>query len=131
MIEWPRFEPPRKGRGGRRRGAGRKPNRLKCVLTPLTAKEIIARRHPLSERLSPEELAMLHALTKKLAEPFARCLSREAPLLRRIPRTYFGARIDPSIAIAVSLSGLEPRDSTKWAMPRKTWKRLEITALTG
>jgi len=111
--------------------AKRRCGQKRPVIEPIRAAEIVARRHPLSERLSPEELAMLHALTKKLAEPFARCLSREAPLLRRIPRTYFGARIDPSIAIAVSLSGLEPRDSTKWAMPRKTWKRLEITALTG
>ena len=38
-------------------------------MEPISAAEIIARRHPLSERLSPEELAMLHALTKKLAEP--------------------------------------------------------------
>jgi hypothetical protein len=59
----------RKGRGGRRLGAGRKPNLKQLVLQPITAAEIIARRHPLSERLSPEELAMLHALTKKLAEP--------------------------------------------------------------
>ena len=65
-----RVGPPRKGRGGRRPGAGRKPNRLKRpAMEPISAAEIVARRHPLSERLSPEELAMLHALTKKLAEP--------------------------------------------------------------
>src|ERR1700743_3368808 len=59
-----------KRRGGRRLGAGRKPNFLKLLAQPpITAAEIVARRHPLSERLSPEELAMLHALTKKLAEP--------------------------------------------------------------
>ena len=63
-------ETPRTGRGGRRPGAGRKPNLLKqLTLRPISAAEIIARRHPLSERLSPEELAMLHALTKKLGEP--------------------------------------------------------------
>jgi hypothetical protein len=70
MIEWPPSRPPRKGRGGHRLGAGRKPNHLKSLRKPpITAAEIIARRHPLSERLSPEELAMLHALTKRLAEP--------------------------------------------------------------
>ena len=59
-----------RGRGGRRPGAGRKPNHLKSLAQPpITVAEIVARRHPLSERLSPEELAMLHALTKKLAEP--------------------------------------------------------------
>jgi hypothetical protein len=70
MIEWPRSETTRKGRGGRRPGAGRKPNHLKqLALQPIGGAEIVARRHPQSERLSPEELAMLHALTKKLAEP--------------------------------------------------------------
>ena len=74
MIEWPQREATRKGRGGRRPGAGRKPNRKLPAMEPISAAEIVARRHPLSERLRPEELAMLHALTKKLAEPFARCL---------------------------------------------------------
>jgi hypothetical protein len=60
----------RKGRGGCRPGAGRKPSHLKqLALPPIGAAEIVARRHPQSERLSPEELAMLHTLTKKLAEP--------------------------------------------------------------
>jgi len=69
MIEWPQREATRKGRGGRRPGAGRKPNRKLPAMEPISAAEIVARRHPLSERLRPEELAMLHALTKKLAEP--------------------------------------------------------------
>jgi hypothetical protein len=70
MIEFPQLQVPRQGRGGRRLGAGRKPNCLKRIaLQPITAAEIVARRHPLSQRLSPEELAMLHALMKKLAEP--------------------------------------------------------------
>jgi hypothetical protein len=69
MIEWPRLEKTRKGRGGRRQGAGRKPNHLKRLpQQPIGAAEIVARRHPQSERLNPEELAMLHTLTKKLAE---------------------------------------------------------------
>jgi hypothetical protein len=70
MIQWPQSGSPRKGRGGRRPGAGRKPNHLKqLALPPIGVAEIVARRHPESERLSAEELAMLHTLTKKLAEP--------------------------------------------------------------
>ena len=61
---------PRKGRGGRRPGAGRKPNSIKRLpLEPITAAEIIARRHPLSAALTVEELAELENVTKKLAEP--------------------------------------------------------------
>lgn len=70
MIEWPQPEAPRKGRGGRRPGAGRKPNHPKRLpQRPIGAAEILARRHPQSEQLSPEEFAMLHFLTRKLAEP--------------------------------------------------------------
>jgi hypothetical protein len=44
MIEWPRVTTPRKGRGGRRLGAGRKPNYLgRLSFNPITAAEIIAR----------------------------------------------------------------------------------------
>jgi hypothetical protein len=58
------------GRGGRRPGAGRKPNRLKqLAMQPITAAKIIARRHPLSAELTPEEYATLESITKKLAEP--------------------------------------------------------------
>jgi hypothetical protein len=60
MIEWPRSETSRKGRGGRRPSAGRKPNHLK---------QLVARRHPQSETLGLEEFAMLLTLTGKLAEP--------------------------------------------------------------
>jgi len=58
------------GRGGRRPGAGRKANYLKQLsIRPISAAEIVARRHPLSARLTPEELEALHALTAKLAVP--------------------------------------------------------------
>jgi hypothetical protein len=70
MIEWPQARTPRKGRGGRRPGAGRKPNNLKqLALQPITAAEIVARRHPQSAELTHEELGTLEAITKKLAEP--------------------------------------------------------------
>jgi hypothetical protein len=61
---------PRKGRGGRRPGAGRKPNNLKKLsIRPISAAEIVARRHPQSARLTPEELEALHAIARKLAAP--------------------------------------------------------------
>jgi hypothetical protein len=61
---------PRTGRGGRRPGAGRKPNYLKHLgIKPITAAEILAHRHPQSASLSLEELEVLHALTTKLAVP--------------------------------------------------------------
>jgi hypothetical protein len=61
---------PRTGRDGRRLGAGRKPNYLKCLaIKPITAAEILAQRHPRSASLSLEELEVLHALTTKLAVP--------------------------------------------------------------
>jgi hypothetical protein len=70
MIEWPQVRTPRKGRGGRRSGAGRKPNNLKqLVLQPITAAAIVASRHPQSAELTPEESATLESITKKLAEP--------------------------------------------------------------
>jgi hypothetical protein len=70
MIQWPQSETKRKGRGGRRLGAGRKPNRLKRVSSePITVAEIIARRHPESAALTPKELAALQSITSKLAEP--------------------------------------------------------------
>ncbi|MBV9888393.1 MAG: hypothetical protein JO119_17770 [Acidobacteria bacterium] len=60
----------RKGRGGRRPGAGRKPNHFKQVaLSPISVAEIIARRHPQSAHLTPEELGTLESIIKKLAEP--------------------------------------------------------------
>lgn len=60
----------RRGRGGRRPGAGRKPNHLKQLAPqPITAAEIVARRHPLSAELTPEDLASLESITKKLGEP--------------------------------------------------------------
>ena len=60
----------RRGRGGRRPGAGRKPNHLRqAALQPITAAEIISRRHPLSVGLTPKELANLESITRKLAEP--------------------------------------------------------------
>jgi hypothetical protein len=60
----------RGGRGGRRPGAGRKPNRLKqLALQPITVAEIVLRRNPLSVELTPEELATLEYITRKLAEP--------------------------------------------------------------
>ena len=66
MIERTRSEQPRSGRGGRRPGAGRKPNHLKHLAEqPITAAEIIARRHPETERLSPKELGVLHALNQE------------------------------------------------------------------
>ena len=69
MTEWPQLEPPRKGRGGRRPGAGRKPKHLKrLAMQPITLAEIIARRHPLSAGLTPEEFETLESITKKLAE---------------------------------------------------------------
>jgi hypothetical protein len=59
-----------KSRGGRRPGAGRKPKHLKqLTLEPITAAEIVSRRHPLSAELTPEELASLESITKKLGEP--------------------------------------------------------------
>jgi hypothetical protein len=65
-----RSETRRSGRGGRRPGAGRKPNYLKRLsLNPITAAEIIARRHPESAALTPGELATLQSITSKLAEP--------------------------------------------------------------
>jgi hypothetical protein len=61
---------PRKGRGGRRPGAGRKPTYLKRPeIAPIAAAEILARRHPQSASLSPGELEALHAITRKLAAP--------------------------------------------------------------
>jgi hypothetical protein len=61
---------PLKGRGGRRPGAGRRPNYLKRLgIKPMTAAEILAHRHPQSASLSPEELEALHAITRKLAVP--------------------------------------------------------------
>ena len=64
------FTPDKPGRGGRRPGAGRKPNYVKQLLIrPITAAEIVARRHPKSARLTPEELEALHVITTKLAEP--------------------------------------------------------------
>ena len=64
------YEAPRKGRGGRRPGAGRKPNHFKqLVLRPISAAEIIARRHSQSVQLTPEEWATLESITRKLAEP--------------------------------------------------------------
>jgi hypothetical protein len=61
---------PRKARGGRRAGAGRKPNYLKrLAIKPITAAEILAHRHPQSASLSIEELETLHAITRKLAVP--------------------------------------------------------------
>jgi len=61
---------PRVGRGGRRPGAGRKPNYLKrLAIKPITAAEILAHRHPQSASLSAEELEALHAITRKLALP--------------------------------------------------------------
>jgi hypothetical protein len=63
-------EVPRKGRGGRRPGAGRKSNYLKRLgIKPIAAAEILARRHPQSASLSPAELETLHTITKKLAVP--------------------------------------------------------------
>jgi hypothetical protein len=126
MIEWPKIETPRNGRGGRRPGAGRKPNyRKQLALQPITAGEIMARRHPQSAWLTSAESAALQSITRKLAEPSpdgprnqkesnreakspvtshqsdrkrivsVGAASRETPLSWRIPRTYFGARIDP------------------------------------
>jgi hypothetical protein len=70
VIEFPRLETPRNGRGGRRPGAGRKSNQLKQLARrPITAAEIVPRRHPLSAELTPQELATLESITKKLAEP--------------------------------------------------------------
>jgi hypothetical protein len=69
MIEWPRTEIRREGRGGHRPGAGRKPNRYKRLLPPLTAAEIVARRHPGLADLTHEELETLECITNKLAEP--------------------------------------------------------------
>jgi hypothetical protein len=70
MIEWPKIETPRNGRGGRRPGAGRKPNyRKQLALQPITAGEIMARRHPQSAWLTSEESAALQSITRKLAEP--------------------------------------------------------------
>src|ERR1700685_704244 len=91
MIESPRLETPRNGRGGRRPGAGRKPNHLKQLAhPPISAAEIIARRHPLSEQLNAEELAMLHTLAKKLAEP-----SPDGPRNQKeSKRAIFGSDLD-------------------------------------
>jgi hypothetical protein len=52
------------GRGGRRPGAGRKPNLLRCV-------GMLARTpgDPRLPRLSPEELRTLEAIARKFAEP--------------------------------------------------------------
>jgi hypothetical protein len=64
------FPPGKPGRGGRRPGAGRKANYLKQLsIRPISGAEIVARRHPQSARLTPEELDVLHALTTKLAVP--------------------------------------------------------------
>jgi hypothetical protein len=61
---------PGPGRGGRRPGAGRKTNSLKKLsIRPISAAEIVARRHPQSAMLTPEELEALHVLTTKLAIP--------------------------------------------------------------
>jgi hypothetical protein len=38
-------------------------------MQPITLAEIIARRHPLSAGLTPEEFETLESITKKLAEP--------------------------------------------------------------
>jgi hypothetical protein len=63
-------KPIRKGRGGRRPGAGRKPNHLKRLgIRPITAAEILSHRHPSSGALSSEELEALHSITRKLAAP--------------------------------------------------------------
>jgi hypothetical protein len=65
MIEWPQSETKRKGRGGRRLGAGRKPNYLERLsLEPITAAEIVARRHPESAALTLEELATLQTFAR-------------------------------------------------------------------
>jgi len=62
--------PGKPGRGGRRPGAGRKANYLKQLsIRPISAAEIVARRHPQSAGLTPEELEALHTLTTKLAVP--------------------------------------------------------------
>jgi hypothetical protein len=61
---------PRVGRGGRRPGAGRKPNYLKrLAIKPITAAEILAHRQPQSASLSTDELEALYAITRKLAVP--------------------------------------------------------------
>jgi hypothetical protein len=49
------------GRGGRRPGAGRKPNELKCLG--------IRYSDPRLARLTPEELQALEAIARKIAAP--------------------------------------------------------------
>jgi hypothetical protein len=69
-IEQAQLLTTKKGRGGRRPGAGRKPNYLERLsFNPITAAEIIARRHPESVALTPDELATHQSIASKLAEP--------------------------------------------------------------